>query len=276
VFSPDSKTLVLLNDNGIEFYLYDAKTGELIQTIKNTSTIFDVAFTADSKHLISVGRGKDNERVILWDAHGTKIKFFTDHGSRLNVTHVLFSPDYSRLATSALPYQSGDTALILRDGPTGDIIKKLASNEKEVCVILFSPDSKSLLSGERTYTDYEIFKIWDTRAGSLKRSIKKKINFATALIAFAQDNSFLIIDDTLYDTQNWLPLITLSALTKLSTLAVSPDGNYIAAQTNDTLVLYKLFTDEILDIIKRIKSGITDLSQAYKLIQLCRKFRVKI
>ena len=282
VFSPDSKTIVVSRnyrscDKKLPIMIYNAQTGDLIRTAEHDAPgINDLVFTADSKNFISVGKGSDNNKIILWDTNGKKINFLKGHHNVV-VTHVAFSPDYSRLATGSMQNYSSGINLILRDSTTGDKIKSLKGQDNDIKFLLFSPDNKYLLSGA-CCSSPKMITIWNAQTGNRIKGIKRVVDFSTELIAFAQDNSFLIIDDTLYDTQIFEPITKLSVPEKeLFVLAVSPDGNCIAARTqgtSSTLVLCKLFTDKMLNSFNAIESGITDLFQAYKFSELCKKFGV--
>ena len=276
VFSPDSQTLLAYNGAALPvfIFIYNAHNGDLVQKIEHSSPINNFAFAADSKSFISVGKGEKDKKCILWNTNGEKIKSLEGHDHN-NVTHAVFSPDYSRLVTGSMCHDSKNN-LILRDGKTGDIIRKITGHEREIGLLLFSPDNRYLFSG--SYGNPQTLIIWNAKTGFCKNEIEKSVNLSADLIAFAQDNSFLIVDDTLYDTKTFYPITTLSILKELKPryLALSPDGNRIAGRIDDALVLYTLFSQEALDLVNKIKSGTVDLFDACLYNRLCNKFGVEV
>jgi WD40 repeat protein len=289
IYSPDSKIVVTCGeynhrDHKVPIMIYDAKNGDLLQATGHSAPINNFAFAPDSQHFVSVGKGYEEEHIILWNTKGEKIKFLEGHDGNA-MLHAAFSPDHSRLVTGSHSFCSNEN-LIFRNGKTGDKIKDLMGHGSyKIDILLFSPDNHYLLSGAQdSVCGQSKFIIWDAKDGFYIKKIKKYVTFSFDLVAFTPDSAFLIICDTVYDMSTFEPIVTLrnpqleddlGLESRARGIALSPDGNRIAAVQDDKLVLYTLICDKILDIINAVQSGKSDLFQIYLFKKLCNKFGVK-
>lgn len=93
-------------NNGNRIYVWDAQSGDLLQTMKaGTSWVNKLAFSRDGKLLASANASED-KKVEVWDTQTAKqLHSFAGHGRR--VQELDFSPDGSVLA-------SGDSAGIIK------------------------------------------------------------------------------------------------------------------------------------------------------------------
>jgi len=270
----------------VPIMIYDANTGDLLQTTRHSAHINNLAFAPDSQHFISFGKGDEEEHIVLWNINGEKIKSLKGHSCN-PMTCVAFSADHSRLATGSHLYYSDENNLILRNGTTGDTIKNLKGHESNgIEILLFSPDNRYLLSGANDSGIYGHSRIiiWDAQSGLNIKEIEKCVTFSFDLVAFTPDSSFLVICDTLFDISTFKPIATLrnpqleddlGLESGARGIALSPDGNRIAAVQDDKLVLYTLISDKMLDIMNAVQSGKADLFQIYLFQKLCNKFGVK-
>jgi WD40 repeat protein len=96
-FSPDGSELAVMEVDRTQFY--DAKTGELLRTLRGYSgMISDIAFSADSQMLASTDRG--SKLVRLWNVQRRELSRTIEGDETL--TSVAFSPDGRILAWGAL------------------------------------------------------------------------------------------------------------------------------------------------------------------------------
>lgn len=128
-YSPDGK---MLATGGRRIQLWNAKTGEKIQTFEQHSTKFEVvksiislgqnshsldrhedaadfiAYSPDGKTLAGVG---DDDRIRLWDVKTGKLKRIYS-GHKWSVKSIAFSPDSKTLASG-----SSDGTILLWEVP---------------------------------------------------------------------------------------------------------------------------------------------------------------
>ena len=169
--------------------LWDASTGELLHTLTHTRLIKAIAFSADSKTLVS---GGEYETIRLWDTATGKLL------STLNLIHgtatyaLAFSPSGRFIASghreavklwdnAVKPKQQTDDAI-------GDYQHTLEIREHKdyVSKLVFSPDEKILLTGSRDGT----IQAWDTATGSHRYTV-------TGHIEGIRDLVFNLNSDTL-------------------------------------------------------------------------------
>jgi WD40 repeat protein len=164
VFSPDGKTLASGGVCRGDMKLFDVASGQARATLKTPGTFGDynphgvlaAAFTPESKTLVSVAIP---DEIRLWDvATGKQSKLQkTDQeiGQWRNAV-AAFSPDVKTVATS----HYGDTSITLWEVATGKaraVLKVQKGQEGKVWSLTFSPDGKTLASGD----DMGTIKLWD-------------------------------------------------------------------------------------------------------------------
>ena len=136
-FSPDGGTIA----GGYEdasILLWDANTGEQLQTLKgHTHAIDSVAFSPDGGTIAS---GSGDHTIRLWDTDtGKHLQTFTGHVGR--VYSVAFS-DGSRLASGGW-----DHTIRLWDLDKGKHRRTLNGHRNHVFSVAYSPDGGTLASG---------------------------------------------------------------------------------------------------------------------------------
>jgi WD40 repeat protein len=161
-FSPDGNRLASPGAEGV-VNVWDATTGQLARTLKGqTLPFYGVAWSPDGKRLAGACGGYDKEKkdlvgeVIVWDAQ-TGQEALTLHRHTGEVYHVAFSPDGSRLATSAK-----DGTVKVWDATTGQ--EKLSI--KPAGAVSWSSDSTRLVE------NWTGVKIRDARTGQVMLSLQ--------------------------------------------------------------------------------------------------------
>ena len=141
-YSPDGRTIAVGSRGSIS--LYDVETGALRHTLReNTalSRIFNVAFSPDSKTLVSADG--ENKTVRVWDVEtGTIRRTFTEHTGW--VMDVAFHRDGKTIASS------GGKTILLWDVETSAILHSLTFRS-HIEQVTFSPDGKILAGGGSIY-----------------------------------------------------------------------------------------------------------------------------
>jgi WD40 repeat protein/tetratricopeptide (TPR) repeat protein len=139
-FSPDGKTMATGSNDGVR--LWEVATSKAIgQVLKHNSQSYGFTFSPDSKRLLTSVWG---ENARLWDADTVKLLWQQPDGGPV----VAFSPDGKRIVTATRNGQSGSpNEARLRDAATGQPIGERMMHPKPVTVVMFSPDSRMVLTG---------------------------------------------------------------------------------------------------------------------------------
>jgi RNA polymerase sigma factor (sigma-70 family) len=256
--SPDRKTAVVTaikftnedgkplgGSRGTEVRLMDAEKWELKRKLvaegldaQPMPLVQAVAFSPDGKTLAMGGassRVKGGCFLKLWDVEKEKLIGGTKEtkvgeGFEESVTSLAFSRDGKLLAAGC-----ADGKLRLFDGRTGEL-KKVWDDDSARWWVVFSPDSKTLVSQSRDKT----VKVWDVEKAKVLRTLQG--NKASVLAAaFSPDGTLFATggivreDDKvtgeviLWDAQTGDLKHTLPGLTMpVSTLSFSPDGKTLA------------------------------------------------
>ena len=197
----------------------------LIRTMKQSDYVRMIRFSNDGKIIYS--QGTDAHRSIdmlrLWDAQTGLLKRTLSLVPVVDDSReVVFSPDQKFLARSYLG--SGVELLDARTGKRKYLLNAFGMGPD----VVFSPDSKTLVSaGELEQLGSKV-QIWDVQTGKLKRTLK-----SSNPIAFAPDGSMIATYDTrirLWNARTGKQIRTIESRSKyISSLTFSPNGKVIAA-----------------------------------------------
>jgi WD40 repeat protein len=162
------------------------------QQLDGISWFFEaLAFSKDGRHVASGARDK---LARLWDvSSGSVVQTFQGHASQ--VTAVALSPDGKRLATGSgeryggppTPQFPNDSTLRVWDVSSGKELKQLSGHSPQVSVVVFSPDGRTLVSGD---TDGRCI-LWDMDRGEERARLPSSSGAISAL-AFSPDGSQLL------------------------------------------------------------------------------------
>jgi WD40 repeat protein len=242
--SPDGGFVVSGSDDHM-VRLWDARTGQLINTFDHSGWVSSVTFSADGKYVLSGGLGRilpdlrsePCACLKLWNASkGSLVRAFDDQ----SVSSVAFSPDGAHIL-------AGDRrAAKLWDMATGRLIRRFEGGAESVTPIAFSPDGKSMLSG-----GVSTAKLWDLATGQLIRVFNGHTNWIDA-VAVSPDGTQLLsgsLDGTakLWDVVTGGLIHTFGAHSgAIRTVAFSADQKHVLLGGDDKLKLWDVETGNLI------------------------------
>ena len=190
-FSPDGNVLACVtgsNGRG-EVQLWDKAAGQLVTTLPSPIGISSLFFSQDGTKLACAG---SFGRVHVWEISTeippvlvTDIKLDYERWRDFWLTEL--SPDRRFLAIAIPNWQDKDFSIQLWDGKTGERLHTLRGHTRSVTALTFSPDSKTLLSGD----EYETIRVWDTESGNLQSTMRWRARTSTHALAFSPKGRFL-------------------------------------------------------------------------------------
>jgi WD40 repeat protein len=165
-FSPDCKILASAGRGGKSITLWDVKSGKSLAALEGHSeAVAALVFSPDCKTLVS---GSWDKTVKLWDIASLK-EIATLKGHAGPVRSVVFSPDGKALASGGGSVKLWDIAS-----------RKNTVTLKAHSVLAFSPDGKTLFTGERGSSSTSFIRSWDAASGKQVKEWKGP-SYVTAL-----------------------------------------------------------------------------------------------
>ncbi|MDX2076819.1 MAG: hypothetical protein SFZ02_10335 [bacterium] len=284
-FSPDSREVIIGTNDGM-VYKWDVETGDFIQSyqahealinsleyspdgttilttshdqnirlwdvdgkLKTTLYINDVVsarFSPDSKNIIA--RAFLNQEIQVWDIETEQIieRIINNHG--LDITAMTYSPDGRYLALAGL------SGIKIVDVQTGEPFLLLPIDE--VTRLIYSSDGRYLAVGRSDHygnNDYEVYpnptlgvQIWDVQTGVLYR----QYDSVTSTIAFSPNGQFITIAGI-----NELEIYNVETDEIVQRLPMgvptySPDGQFLAVGNKLSVILWS--TDTYIPVFEII------------------------
>jgi WD40 repeat protein/serine/threonine protein kinase len=121
--------------------LWDAASGELLQTLPADVQTWSLNFSPDLRHLTAAARGK----VLVWDLTSSQAPVELPH--TLGVWSAKFSPDGRYVVTAG-----SDRGVRLWDGTSFRLQRVLRGHADEAWCTAFAPDGQTLASGSKDTT----------------------------------------------------------------------------------------------------------------------------
>ena len=175
-YSPDSQQIALGDTSG-HTTVWDAAQGTKIHDLVKKSRISYVSFSPDGTEILSTD--EEGRQAVLWDAASGRQKRTFPGGSWI----ACFSPDGRYLATLN---QYNGTMVEIWDRQTNAIVKTLRGHEGIVWTIVFSPDSRLLVTGGADRT----VRVWDL-SNDTQRCVLLGHSQAVCDIAFTPDGRMI-------------------------------------------------------------------------------------
>jgi eukaryotic-like serine/threonine-protein kinase len=212
-----------------EMQVMDADTGVDIFLLKgHTSGISSVAFSADSKRIVS---GSQDGTVKIWDAEKGK-DMLTLKGHSGAVTSAAITRDGQRIVSC-----SADGTVKVWDALTGRQGLTLTGHTGVVQSVAISSDGQRIFSGSSDQT----VKVWDGTSGEQLLTLKGHTD-AVLSLAISADATRIASGSSDKTVRVWDAARNPEALTikghtdSLSGVAISPDGKRIVSGGKDGMV----------------------------------------
>ena len=252
-FSPDGSTLAS-GYEGLALRLWHAESCELLETIPGAGRVESLAFSnAGTKLLLALRNWKLREWEKGRGARKTvPIKRGKAPMKEINEPLMELSPDaqvlvtatphaYRRNSRHPFPIQVWDTR-------TGHLSFTLAEHTRWIRALAFSPDGKTLASGD----EYKTIFLWDVTGGGRRATFKIPVggHYALAfspngnLLASGGSNGTIYLWDATKTEERWwdavgqyMPSLVLNGHNaKVTNLAFSPDGKTLISGSHDGTV----------------------------------------
>lgn len=238
-FSPDAKTLAVLDSYGPQLWDVDSRThvGSLLPDI-------GISCMHLSKDWELLGAGCSDRTALVWDVHGDA-QPLAIKGHPKTVNSVALSPDGRMLATG-----SSDATSIIWDVATGEVLHTLRGHQGTVWSVAFSPDGRTLATGGWNGS----VKLWNTATGEEAAKLIGPWESVRSVV-FTGDGRTLVggSDDatvTLWNVESQERRSRLQAQGAVKTVTLSPDGRLVAAAFGQGVTVFEVATGEEVAVLK--------------------------
>ena len=236
-FSHDEKQVVI--GAGNRATVWDAKTGNLIHSLRHSGLVSSAEFSPDDKYVVTASY---DGTVKVWDLLNTKepIATIEHHG---NVNSAKFSPDGKRIATAG-----DDHTAKVYDLEKRRVIATV-QHEDVVFSANFSPDSSQIVSASRDKTA-QIFDISANEAIAIARHTELILSAefspdGKTIVTAGYDNTANIWDKT------GTLIVSMQHQNRVRSAKFSPDGSMIVTASDDkTAKVWDVETGKLLVSVK--------------------------
>ena len=269
--SPDGRRLAWGGGDGlIRMWDLDEQVESWMGFTSQGATVNTLDFSPDGVFLAS---GDALGEILLWDSQsGEKVRNFPSNLSQ--VLDLKFSPDGKTLAYSGVN-QGGQPNIWIKEIETGST-RNLRTRDQafDVYSVAWSPDGRLIATGGVD----RVLRIWDVSSGSAVLEIEDVYRGPIRDLAFSPNGEWLATgaEDNegakkemaliLWDTAVWQdepPVILPGTGSDVTSLAFSPDGQFLATGANDgSSALWDVRRRELYEMLPGPFSTVTGLAFA--------------
>lgn len=253
-FSPDSRRMLSAHQAGLA-KLWNMETGQVLQTLYHTGSVFDVAFNAKGTRFATTSQ---DGSIKIWNTTSGQ-ELLTLYGNESGVIVAAFSPDDNYLASA-----NGTEVKVWNVSPTGsqewlDIYE----HDGEVADVAYSSDGQSLATAG---WDGQVM-VWDADSG--EQQFREFLSVIFRALALSPDGVSLaaVDDENIVRVWNWMTqeeILEVSGHTDaVTSLTYSPDGEHLATSSYDgTTRIWNAVTGETVFVLERDTSPVNDVTYA--------------
>lgn len=186
-------------DTTVKLWKIEGNTGKELQTFKgHKDWVTSVAFSKDGFYVVS---SSVDRRIKIWEITSRELPLLAEHSSAVDTVAV--SPNGELIATG-----SADRSIKIWDRKTGVEIATLNGHKGAVMSVLFTPDSKRVISSGS---------YWDPQASLYKGSVhlwqvnpptevKRNLQQMNTLSRMRRESSYMMVSPDSKMLFVWLPL----------------------------------------------------------------------
>ena len=208
-----------------EVRIWDARTGELLETWTGPSGLHRIAFHPDGNKL---ALATTDGMILLWNANtGAELLRRQMHRGRIGA--LAFSPDGTVVASAG-----ADGSIKVWDSTTANISADIPAHAEEIQTVAFHPSVPILASGSSDAT----VKLWRLPTGKELRTLRGH-KLAILSVAFSPDGESLVSASgngnlKIWDVESGRITQSMTSDTGgVLNVVYSPDGRYLAKAGKD-------------------------------------------
>jgi WD40 repeat protein len=162
-FSPDGRLVAMPDKNDVVVREANIANTEHRVLQGHSAAVLSATFSPNGRYIVTAS---DDKTARVWDAEtGRQIAVLTGHTA--SVRSAVFSPDGMRVVSTQMARRSDiitsdDSAALLWNALSGEVIRRFEGHEAQLYDATFSPDGKRIVTASADNTA----RIWDVATGT--------------------------------------------------------------------------------------------------------------